>query len=167
MNRNLLAFVLTVISIGLLIPGLLYPILEIKIGAELPMLGELVIYERTQNILETTKTLYENNNEAAAILIIFFSVIVPFIKAIIVCIVLFLKNIKQRRWLYMFVNAIGKWSMADVFVVGVFIAYLTTKNNDNIIADLKTGFYYFSGYCIVSLAAIQLISIDPKEKNQS
>ena len=163
MNRNVLAFVLTLVSIGLLIPGLLYPILDIKIGAELPVVGKLILFERTQNILETTKTLYENNNQFAAILIILFSVIVPFIKAVIVSIVIFLKDLKQRTNLHRFVNAIGKWSMADVFVVGVFIAYLTTKSNENITADLKTGFYYFAGYCIVSLAAIQLMDRSKKE----
>ncbi len=160
MTRNIVAFTLTVISIALLIPGLLFPILNIKIGAELPMLGELVLFERTQNILETTETLYKNKNEFAAILIILFSVIVPFFKALIVCVVLFWKNNPLRKRLFQFVNAIGKWSMADVFVVGVFIAYLTTKSNDNIVADLETGFYYFAGYCIVSLAGIQLMKID-------
>ena len=160
MNRNFLAFALTLISIGLLIPGLLYPILNINIGAEVPVVGKIVFYERTQNILETTQTLYENNNEIPAILIIFFSVVVPFIKGILVMLIVGLKNMKQRKMMYTFVNAIGKWSMADVFVVGVFIAYLTTKSNSSIVAELETGFYYFAGYCIVSLAGIQLMKIN-------
>ena len=52
--------------------------------------------------------------------------------------------------------------MADVFVVGVFIAYLSTKSNSMITAELLSGFYYFTGYCLVSLIGIQIAS--PEEE---
>ena len=163
MNRNILALLFTIISVGLLIPGLFNPILNISIGTEIPMVGKVVLYEQVQNILETADTLYSNNNKFPAILIILFSVIIPFLKAVIVVIVAVGKNLQWRYQLYRFVYAIGKWSMADVFVVGIFIAYLSTASDENIVAELKDGFYYFAGYCILSLIGIQLMDAKKAE----
>lgn len=53
--------------------------------------------------------------------------------------------------------------MADVFVVGVFLAHLATKSDDGIEANLHSGFYYFTAYCIISLIGIQLIHLNKKE----
>ena len=36
--------------------------------------------------------------------------------------------------------------MADVFAVGVFIAYLGSKASNMLDATLEIGFYYFTGY---------------------
>ncbi|MGB3467617.1 MAG: paraquat-inducible protein A [Cyclobacteriaceae bacterium] len=163
MNRNVISFILTIISIGLLIPGLFTPILNINIGTEIPMVGKIILYEQTQNILETARTLYEYNNTFPAVLIILFSVIIPFVKAIIILIVGLAKNLPNRYGLYRFVYAIGKWSMADVFVVGIFIAYLSTESDSNVVAELKDGFYYFAGYCLVSLIGIQLLHVEKPE----
>ncbi|MEL6557802.1 MAG: paraquat-inducible protein A [Bacteroidota bacterium] len=163
MNRNIISFILTALSVALLIPGLFNPILNIDIGAEIPMVGKLVLYQQTQNILETAKTLYEHNNTFPAVLIILFSVVIPFLKAIIIMIVGAAKNIPYRYQLYRFVYAIGKWSMADVFVVGIFIAYLSTGSDKNIVAELKDGFYYFAGYCILSLMGIQFMNVEKPE----
>ena len=163
-KRNVAGFILTIISLLLLYPGLTFPMFRLEIGAEFPIVGKITLYEQTQSILQTVKTLNENDNAIVAFLILFFSVIVPFLKGITLMIALFFKNIKQRAMLYRFVQLIGKWSMADVFVVGVFIAYLSTKSNSTIMAELHNGFYYFTGYCLVSLTAIQIMKIDGVEK---
>ena len=159
-TRNIIALVLIIISLICLYPGLVRPILSIKIGTTLPLVGELVIYETIQSILDTVRTLYENNNKLVAFLILFFSVIVPILKAIILLLVLFVKKIKQRSALHRFVAIISKWSMADVFVVGVFLAYLATKSEDSIEANLQEGFYYFLAYCLISILASQVMKVD-------
>ena len=48
------------------------------------------------------------------------------------------------------------------FVVGVLIAYLSTGSDENVNAYLHSGFYYFTAYCIVSIAAVQIIRIGGK-----
>ena len=158
--RNKISFFLIIISLICLYPGLTNPILTLEIGAELPLVGKMTFYERTQNIVETIEALFKEDNEVVAALILFFSIIVPLLKAIILLIVLFFKQIKRRLDLYRFVYAIGKWSMADVFIVGVFLAYLATKSNEGIHAQLENGFYYFMAYCIISLASIQVMSLE-------
>ncbi|MDA0195009.1 MAG: paraquat-inducible protein A [Bacteroidetes bacterium] len=162
-KRNVAGFILTVISLLLLYPGLTFPMFRLEIGAEFPIVGKITLYEQTQSILQTVKTLNENNNAIVAFLILFFSVVVPFLKGITLVIALFFKNLKHRAMLYRFVQLIGKWSMADVFVVGVFIAYLSTKTNSTIMAELHEGFYYFTAYCLISLTAIQIMKIDNAE----
>ena len=159
-TRNWIAFVLILISLACLYPGLFQPIMSIAIIPKLPLVGEVTLYESTQSILKTIETLYNNNNKLVAILILLFSVIVPIIKAILLLIVLFAKNLTSRTNLYGFVRAIGKWSMADVFVVGVFLAFLATQSNDGFHAEIHQGFYYFLAYCLISLVAIQVMKIE-------
>lgn len=158
--RNIVAFVLTIISLGLLYPGLTVPILQISIAPELPLLGKTTFYEQTQSILQTVETLYDTKNELVAFLILLFSVIVPVTKGVVILAVLMVKQSKTKHRLYQLVYAIGKWSMADVFVVGIFIAFLSTQSNTAIDAVLLPGFNYFVAYCIISLLGIQLVKLD-------
>jgi uncharacterized paraquat-inducible protein A len=158
--RNIIAFVLTLVSLVLLYPGLTEPILQISIAPELPLLGKTTFYEQTQSILQTIDTLHKTNNTLVAFLILLFSVIVPVTKGVIILIVLAIKNKKVQHRLYRLVYAIGKWSMADVFVVGIFIAYLSTQSNTAMEAYLLPGFNYFVAYCLISLAGIQLVKLE-------
>ena len=90
--RNIIAVILLIISLVCLFPGLTQPILSLKIGAALPIVGTLTLHESTQSILKTVETLHENNNALVAFLILFFSVIVPLFKAISLLVVLVSSN---------------------------------------------------------------------------
>jgi len=50
-----------------------------------------------------------------------------------------------------FFKMIGKWSMVDVFVVAVFLVYLTSNNADVTKAEIEVGLYFFLAYVIVSM----------------
>ncbi len=158
--RNKLALGLIILSLFLLYPGLTKNILSITIGVEVPLLGSLDLHDSTQSIMGTIKTLHKNDNSFVAFLILFFSVLIPIIKAVILLAVLLIKSLKNRAGLHKFVSLIGKWSMADVFVVGVFIAYLSTQSDANVESKLHEGFYYFLGYCIVSMIAYQIMDVE-------
>jgi paraquat-inducible protein A len=159
-TRNWIAFGLIVVSLVCLYPGLFQPVLSIHIAPQLPLVGEVTLYESIQSIVQTVETLYTNNNKLVAFLILLFSIIVPIVKAVILLFVLFVKQLSNRQSLFRFVEIIGKWSMADVFVVGVFLAFLASKSNDGFHAELHNGFYYFLAYCILSLLAIQVMQIE-------
>jgi len=159
-TRNIIALILIIISLLCLYPGLTYPILSIKVGTTLPIVGEMVLHESTQSIISTIKTLFEQNNTLVAFLILLFSVVVPILKALILIAVLFVKGLGRKKSWFNFVAAIGKWSMADVFVVGVFLAYLATKSDAGITAKIHEGFYFFTAYCIISLIAIQIMKVE-------
>jgi hypothetical protein len=129
---------------------------------------EVPIYEQTRSIIGSVRRLYEVGSPVPATLILLFSVIVPLGKAALVAWATFMVNDERRVRTLKFVEAIAKWSMADVFVVALFIAYLaaqasqTAPGDPNAAAPLIAftahfgpGFYWFTAYCIFSLASQQ------------
>ncbi|MFK8103933.1 MAG: paraquat-inducible protein A [Saprospiraceae bacterium] len=157
--RNMLALVLIIASLVCLYPGLTADMLTIKVGAKVPLLGRIELQETTQSIMGTIRTLYEQDNRLVASLILLFSVLVPILKAMLLLLVLFFKKLPYRKQVYKFVGVIGKWSMADVFIVGVLLAFLASRTDEHIEATLQVGFYYFLAYCLISLLGIQLLAL--------
>ena len=164
--RNISALVLILASLGCLYPGLMSAMMTIKVGAVLPLLGHLELYEATQSIIQTIQNLFSKQNYLVAWLILLFSVIVPLFKVTMLLIVLLFKQYVWREQLLKFVSLIGKWSMADVFAVSIFIAYLATKSNEAVSATLHSGFYYFTAYCVLSILGTQLIDMKVFTKQQ-
>jgi uncharacterized paraquat-inducible protein A len=156
--RNRAALALTLVSVGLLLPGLRQPMLTITASMELMGVSREV-FRQSQSILEAARCLHESGNNFVAGLILLFSVTVPFLKIAAVAVVLGLKRPLARYRLYLFVRSISKWAMADVFVVGVFIAMLAAKATDNLDAVAGSGFYYFAAYCLVSNLAFQFLTV--------
>jgi hypothetical protein len=78
-----------------------------------------------------------------------------------------LRDARVRDRTLTFVEAIARWSMADVFVVALFIAFLAAQASQSanpqaeppliaFTAHFGTGFYWFAAYCVVSLASQQV-----------
>jgi len=154
--RNLLAVILTLVSLALLLPGLTKPVLTIT--ASITALGTTrEIFRQTQSIVEAVRSLNESGNTFVAGLILLFSILVPITKAGLLAVMLWHPRLEARGRVYRFVRSISKWSMADVFAVGVFIAYLAAKGTDNLDAAAGVGFYCFAGYCLVSNLAFQIL----------
>ena len=97
--------------------------------------------------------------DRVAALILLFSILVPLTKAAILAVILAGRRQVTKYRLYLFVRSISKWSMADVFAVGVFIALLAAKGTDNLDATAGLGFYCFAGYCLVSNLAFQALHV--------
>ena len=226
-SRRLVILALLVISIGLLIPGLLQPVITIRgvlkpegvsfiapqmlekglgddtvaalksmmnpamvtfleatggnlkkmmidklapqiVAALQKNVEDIEVYAQTRSIVSTVQHLYEVKSPMPATLILLFSVVVPFAKGAIILWALFLRDDGRRRRALDFVELIGKWAMADVFVVALFIAYLAAQASQTppgdpnypppmvaFTADFGAGFYWFTAYCIFSLAAQQ------------
>ena len=130
--------------------------------------AEVEVYEQTRSILGSVQRLYEVGSPVPATLILLFSVIVPLGKAALVAWAMFLRDDRRRLRTLAFVESIAKWSMADVFVVALFIAYLaahasaTPTEGPNAVpaliafdARFGAGFYWFAAYCLFSLATQQ------------
>jgi hypothetical protein len=130
---------------------------------------EIEVYEQTRSIVGSVRRLYEVGSPVPASLILLFSVVVPLGKAALVTWAAFMRDASRRRRTTRFVEAVAKWSMADVFVVAIFIAYLAAQASQTapgeggapIIAFSATagaGFYWFAVYCLFSLASQQFIA---------
>lgn len=161
MKRNTTGILLLAASIGLLIPGLTIDMMTLDISISVPFMGNQQLHHETRSILGTIGSLFEKGNPTVAVLILLFSVIVPFLKITALMAALSRPRHRLSPSLHRFVAIISKWAMADVFVVGVFIAFLTTTTDENISANLHTGFYFFVAYCLVSILAVQVIRIQP------
>lgn len=157
-RRNQIAALLTLVSLGLLIPGLTRPVLTIS--ASISLLGNTrEIFRETQSITESVRNLFESGNTFVAALILLFSILVPVVKALLLAVALFSRESAARTRIAGFVRSISKWSMADVFVVGVFIAFMAANALDNLDAQAGIGLYYFAAYCLVSNLAFQFFSV--------
>ena len=127
---------------------------------------EVEVYTQTRSIISAVRRLYEVGSPVPATLILLFSVIVPFGKAALVAWATFIADTSRRYRTLRFVEAIAKWSMADVFVVALFIAYLAAQASTTapgstspalvaFTAHFGPGFYWFAAYCVFSLASQQ------------
>ena len=135
----------------------------VTLSAEMNLLGfKKELFHETKSILQTVKNLYQGKNYFVSGLILLFSVLVPFFKGIMLLVVMVMKNEIRRYRIYTFVRNISKWSMADVFVVGTYVAYMSANATDNMDAKIEIGFYYFAAYCLVSLISLQFLWVkDP------
>lgn len=156
--RNLVAILLTLVSLTMLIPGLVAPL--ITITASMDLLGvSRELFRETRSILGAIQSLHDSGNDVVAGLILLFSVLVPALKALLLVVITLLPRQESRHRLYLFVRSVSKWSMADVFVVGVFIALLAAKATDNLDGVIGSGFYWFTGYALVSNLAFQFLEV--------
>jgi hypothetical protein len=131
-----------------------------------------VLYYKNKSILEVVKTLAENGKAdliAVAVLVFTFSVLFPFLKLSSSLVYLFKVGAEKWKFIRFMVFKTGKWSMADVMVVAIFMAYigfsgivteqlsqlkdisttvdiLTTNNS-----SLKEGFFLFTGFVLLSI----------------
>ena len=156
-GRAALGYALLWASGFALVIGLWAPILSIVAQKELPVLGLTVIRWESKAIVDTIRALAEAGNWFPAALIALFSILVPVLKlsALLVHFVESWRHITCHgvRW----VQHLGKWSMADVFVVAVLVAYLGAGKSDGMHASLQTGLYFFAAYVLLSLAGGVLI----------
>ncbi|MEP7237221.1 MAG: paraquat-inducible protein A [Ferruginibacter sp.] len=146
MNRYILVF-LHVVSLVLLGFGWVKNILHIEINVHYMMI-DLNLFSEDRSIFGLLEKLWKDANYWPFSLIFIFGIIVPLIKSGIIFYLLLAKKpavIWQR-----FVSAISKWAMADVFAISILVAFLGASAMESTTAVLKAGFYYFSGYVLLS-----------------
>jgi hypothetical protein len=174
-----LGFSLNVLALALFVPGILLPMfaLNMELAALLgnsSLTSDLV--DKELSILATVSDLWHDDRMIVAALIFAFSVCVPALKTTLVTAAYVRPDTVFEGCLLRFVGTIGKWSMADVFVVAIFLAILSTNHaetNDvhqfsilgfsmsleistQTLSAVGQGFYFFTGYCLMSMAGTQL-----------
>jgi hypothetical protein len=145
--------------------------------------SDQVLYFKSKSILEVVSLMMTQGKLdllAVGFLVLLFSVLFPFTKSICSLIMIWSKG-NHPKFIDIIVFKTGKWSMADVMVVAIFMAYigfsgligeqlsqletitrsldiLTTNNS-----SLELGFYMFTAFVLMSL----LISQNLSSKSQS
>jgi len=136
--------------------------IETQLVSELKTKGAIEVYSQTRSIVGSVRHLYSVGSNAAATLILLFSIIVPLLKSFLVCWGVLQSNPARRQRTLSFVEAIAKWSMADVFAVAVIIAFLAAQATQTLPGETSgailsfeavfgSGFFWFAGYCLTSL----------------
>lgn len=126
--------------------------------------GSINALDSTRSLLETMCDLMAHNHVTVALLIGLFGVIIPLIKIILTVIALFLNSGSARNGLLKVSSLLSKWSMSDVFVIAILVAFLLVNANEyemtaiHMSAQLETGFYFFVTYCLLALVAGQLLA---------
>jgi hypothetical protein len=137
-----------------------------EFGKDQVFKGRTYFYYQNKGIMDVILLLWNNNNKPVAAAIGTFSVIVPLIK-LLFSIIILLFPITRAKTLRKVLSYISKWSMADVFVVGAFLAYLSFANMSpgvQMDANALFGLYYFGGYVVVSIFLGIMLDLTIKEK---
>ena len=182
-----LGLAVIIIALTCLIIGVITPMLEISaystnltipLKFSVPLIGEIAIpdkvfegrmyyYYQSKSVIDLINVLFESKNYVVAVSIFVFSVLVPFIKFTLSVLLLLSSSFRDSSLVKKVVGRIGKWSMADVFVVATFLSYLSFSNmNSGIDTEAKTlvGLYFFLAYCILSIASSQFIELAVKKE---
>jgi len=125
--------------------------------------GTVDAFDKTRSILGTVKDLLDSGNKFVAVMIVLFSVVVPVVKGLLTFgsfmpLPQRLANI--MKWLS---GNMSKWSMADVFVIAIFISLLAAtgiREDTGLVsfdAHLGVGFYYFLAYCLLSILSAHIL----------
>jgi hypothetical protein len=125
--------------------------------------GSVQVFESTRSLWGTLVQLINHHHIVVGLLISLFGVIIPLFKICITVFALLAKSEKIKGNLLKISSMLSKWSMSDVFVMALLLVFLTVNANEQAInavemhAKLEIGFYCFSAYCVLAIAAAQLL----------
>lgn len=125
--------------------------------------GSVAVFEKTRSILETMQHLINKGHIVVGILIGLFAAIIPAVKILLTLLAMLQSQSDAKNRLLAYSSILSKWSMSDVFVMAIIITFLAINANEDAIdavqmhAQLESGFYFFSAYCLLAIAAGQLL----------
>lgn len=155
-RTSLVAHMITV-AVLFFVAGVIAPILSLRAYTEMPVLGTVVFKFQSKSILSTIGSLFGSGNLFVGVMIALFSVVTPVVKLVMMaCVVQGWFPSWQKESLDV-IKGIGKWSMADVFVVSILLAFLATQSDEFSDARLGLGLYLFAGYCLLSQLATHIL----------
>ena len=183
------ATLLIIASFCLLLGGITTPMIDLEARIDhliFQVMGEQVTFQnnviffQSKSISDVVRILLEDGRLPmifVGILVFTFSIIFPSVKLISSLIYTYrIGNLRENRVIQFFVFKSGKWSMADVMVVAIFMAYIGFSgiigNQLDILREsakpveifttngtqLLEGFYLFLLFCISSLLLSEIIT---------
>ncbi|MEM9919294.1 MAG: paraquat-inducible protein A [Bacteroidota bacterium] len=133
-----------------------------KLDFEQEFVGEMFFYYQSKSVVELIKLLFQQRNLVVGISILLFSVIMPLGKILSTFAVLINERLANNKIISLWINKAGKWSMADVFVVAMFLSYLAFSNMQVGIqteSQVMLGLYFFFAYVIFAIVSSVLLDV--------
>ena len=153
-------FALTTVTVGFFFIGILAPAMVIWTAPTIPLeSGDLsfVVQYQVRGIFAIIWELITGDHWIIGGFLMLFSVVTPLTKATLTYVITASQSRDLNHKLGTFLHAIGKWSMADVFVAAVLLALYALKAQEATKSIPCLGLYYFIGYCLLSLTTIELL----------
>lgn len=141
------------------------PLLQ-SLVSQLQVEGSVTVFKSTRSLWSTMSELVSNGHVLVGLLIGMFGVLIPVFKILLVSVSLFTKQARLKQTSLKLSSTLSKWSMSDVFVMGLIVAFLAINANEYAVntvrmtATLGSGFYFFVAYCLSAIAAAQLMALD-------
>lgn len=178
MKLKVASIIFLLITLTLLVMGVSQPMISIKLSYIIESTFKNFsgdIFNTSRSILETSENLIKNDRIFVGIMILSFSCLIPLIKTLMI-LSLHSKKLSNKT-VKRILGLISKWSMADVFVVAIFLVFLATDGvnelqNESLSvmglsvniavkaimeSELLNGFYYFTAYCLLSMIHTQFM----------
>lgn len=142
-SRNRLSAVFAVCALVFYVPAMMLPMLRIE------RLGHI----QENSLLGGVASLFSQGHGFIALLILFFSVLLPPAKLIALWLLAVngVRLPKQKALLYHAVELFGRWSMLDVMLVALLVAFV--KLSDLLIVTPGHGLIAFAGMVLLNILA--------------
>ncbi len=118
--------------------------------------GRTYYFYQNKSIIQLITILYTGGNFLVAFILIGFSIVFPTFKLFISLRVLAAPHKKRSLKRYRAIRTLGKWSMADVFVSGIFLAIFAYSNMEVGIdtgSSTLAGTYFFMLFVTISISS--------------
>lgn len=128
--------------------------------------GDIYFYYQSKSIAQLIQLLFNQNNFLVGFSILLFSVIFPLLKTCLMVYFVFRPQIEAKKWFKNIVLNLSKWSMADVFVVAIFLGFLAFGNLQagvGTYSNISIGLYFFFAYCMLSIISSMLVKMPTEE----
>lgn len=184
LSLSLITISFILLGIGISVPmleiGAFKDMLTIPLKGTIPLInqdfdlskefdGRMYFYYQNKSIIDVIGLLFSNGNALVGICILLFSIVTPLLKLVFSLFMVF--NIHNKNKVIGFmVNNLGKWSMADVFVVAIFLGFLSFQNMStgiNTEANTLLGMYFFLAFVIVSIISSMLLKVSAKKQKET
>lgn len=126
------------------------------------MTMELYGNQTSSTIWEGVLSLKDSGSPFLALIVFLASMLLPFIKLIVLFYLSLTAhtshNPKFKTWLYHFIEAIGRWSMLDIFLLAVLVALIKLGHWTYVEAEIGAGLYAL----VVIFTLLASANFDPK-----
>ncbi|HEV2431554.1 MAG TPA: paraquat-inducible protein A [Burkholderiales bacterium] len=145
---------LSLAALVLYVPANIYPILKMHLHGS---------YSES-TVWDGVVTLMTHNEWAVAVIVFLASMVIPLVKlAGLFALVLtarmgWSRHLRERTWLYKFIDAIGPWAMLDVFLLAVLVALVKLSSWAQVIPG--PGLLAFTAMVVLTMLASA--AFDPK-----
>ncbi len=152
--------VLLGLTLTALLTGLLLPVLSLVAYKDFPVLGKTIFQYESRSIPGALSKLWHQGQWAIAGVIVVFTVVIPFVKTLLMAWALRFSDRYGERWLHKMqrgLGYLGKWSMLDVFVVAILVTWFSVRENGSTDAQLQAGVFFFLIYVVLSMVVALLL----------